>query len=168
MLGALKEVQRPRQQQNQKRSRSAPRCGCFACDLAFDVHPLHAAEHRSGRRGTTGMEAGRALPGHGWPVGAVPRRAREAQGTGGQLFVLRRHAAGRTSLVTFFGRSKKVTRATARNSAPTPENNNTDRSSRKLSNKKLERAQPKHRTPNKRSTTSSPPPTSPPSSDESD
>jgi len=32
------------------------------------------------------MEAGRALPGHGWPVGAVPRRAREAQGTGGQLY----------------------------------------------------------------------------------
>jgi len=66
--------------------------------------------------GATGMDAGRAMPGHGWPVSAVPRRAREAQGIGGRLLVLRRYA-GRAFFGYFLCAPKKVTRAPARNSA---------------------------------------------------
>jgi len=62
------------------------------------------------------MDAGRAMPGQGWPVSAVPRRAREAQGIGGRLFVLRRHA-GRAFFDYFLCAPKKVIRAIARKSS---------------------------------------------------
>ena len=49
------------------------------------------------------MDAGRAMPGQGWPVSAVPRRAREAQGIDSRFCFWRvDDMPGRPSLVTFF------------------------------------------------------------------
>ncbi len=64
------------------------------------------------------MDAGRAMPGQGWPVSAVPWRAREAQGIGSRFCFMRVDAMpGPPFFGYFLQRLKKVTRAIARNSA---------------------------------------------------
>ena len=74
------------------------------------LHLPPIAWRRASQRseGATGMDAGRAMPGQGWPVSAVPRRAREAQGIDSRrCFTRVDDMPGALPLVTFLGRQGK-------------------------------------------------------------
>ena len=95
--------------------------------LLLTLVPLKRAEHRRPwQTGSGGGEAGAEAfsPRHGWRV-EKPRHGREAQGIGSRFcfFGKATQRRGRPSFGYFPWATRKVTRATARNTAPKPANN---------------------------------------------